>query len=319
VDRSFRSIVAGALAALAALAAAPAGAQGPVFASSNSSEQRIRCESNDGREQFCPAQIGGGVRLARTLSRAPCVQGDTWRWDARGIYVRNGCRAEFEFRTSDGWGGGGGWDGGSRYTEIVCASRGSGENFCNAPNDGRVRLVREQGSGSCVEGQSWRAEPQGIRVRYGCVGRFGYFRPSGNDWSGGGGGWGPPPSGPFEVRCESRSHRWAVCPVDIDGPVDVRRQDSHAPCVRGYTWGTISREAIWVSDGCRARFTVNGRPSTRSAAEGAGEAPPGVRRAAPPAGTPGATAPQAQAVPREDDDAAREGTGRDDNRQNTQR
>jgi hypothetical protein len=60
--------------------------------------------------------------------------------------------------------------------------------------------------------------------------------------------------------------------------------------VRGWTWGTISREAIWVSDGCRGRFLVNGRYSQRSSVEGAGGAPPGVRRAEPPAGA----VPQAQ-------------------------
>jgi hypothetical protein len=267
-------------------------------------DERLVCESRDAREQYCAAPIGGSVRVIRELSRAPCVEGDTWRWTPRGIYVRGGCRAEFAFRGPDGWSGGaggawgggssggagwggspgGGWGGGGRYAELICASRGDRENFCPAPNDGRVRLVREQGGGDCVEGATWRAEPRGIRVRGGCVGRFGYFRISGDDGWGGGGGWGPPPVESFEVRCESRSHRWRTCPVDIVGPVQLVRQDSHAPCVRGWTWGTISREAIWVSDGCRGRFLVNGRASGRSGAEGSGEVPPGVRRASPPPG-----------------------------------
>jgi hypothetical protein len=275
----------------AVLASAPSAAlaQDPWGGRASSLDQRLVCESRDGREQYCSAQIAGSVRVLRELSRAPCVEGETWRWNARGIYVRGGCRAEFAFRGHDDWGGGGGW-GGSRYTEIVCAARGGRESFCPAANDGRVRLVREQGSGQCVEGQSWRADPQGIRVRNGCVGRFGYFRVSGDDGWGGGGGWGPPPVESFEVRCESRSHRWRTCPVDIVGPVQLVRQDSHAACVRGWTWGTISREAIWVSDGCRGRFLVNGRTSQRSSVEGAGGAPPGVRRSEPPAGV----APQAQ-------------------------
>jgi hypothetical protein len=281
--RSSRVLVA-ALASLAVWAAAPAAAnaQDPWGGRASSLDQRLVCESRDGREQYCSAQIGGSVRVLRELSRSPCVEGESWRWNARGIYVRNGCRAEFAFRGQGDWGSGGG--AGSRYTEIVCAARGSRENFCDAPNDGRVRLVREQGSGQCVEGQSWRADPQGIRVRQGCVGRFGFFRISGDDGWGGGGGWGPPPVESFEVRCESRSHRWRTCPVDIVGPVQLVKQDSHAACVRGWTWGTISREAIWVSDGCRGRFMVNGRSSQRSSAEGAGGAPPGVRRSSPPAG-----------------------------------
>lgn len=294
------------LSTLALLATTPeARAQDP---RASALDGRLICESRDGREQYCPAQIGGSVRVLRELSRTPCVEGDTWRWNPRGIYVRGGCRAEFAFR-GDGWSGGSGggnW-GGSRYAELVCAARGSRETFCAAPNDGRVRLVREQGGGQCVEGQSWRADAQGIRVRNGCVGRFGYFRTGGDDGWGGGGGWGPAPAEPFEVRCESRSHRWSTCPVDIAGPVQLVRQDSHAPCVRGWTWGTISREAIWVSDGCRGRFVVNGRRSERSSAEGAGGAPPGVRRASPP---PGATPPGAQVQPAEPPEQAQEGSYR---------
>lgn len=274
----FQVFVAAAVAAFATAALVPTGADAQVYAASGG-EQRIRCESDDGRERYCAVDAAGGVRLARTLSRAACVEGQNWRWDRRGIYVRNGCRAEFDVRGADDWGRGG-WGGSSRYSEVVCASSPNRENFCRAPNDGRVRLVREQGPGRCVEGETWRADPQGIRVRFGCVGRFGIY--TAGSWGGGsGGGWEDRPPGPFEVRCESRSHRWTTCPVDIDGPVELRRQDSHAACVRGWTWGTISREAIWVSDGCRGRFTVNGRPSYRSNAEGDGGAPPGVLRADP--------------------------------------
>lgn len=264
-----------AVALLAGFFAAPASAQ--VFASSGG-DQRIRCESQDGRESFCAVDGVRAVRLARTISRAQCIEGQNWRWDRRGVYVRNGCRADFDVRVADGWGdgSGGGWGGGgNRYGEIVCAAPDNRENFCRAPNDGRVRLVREQGPGRCIEGQTWRAEPEGIRVRGGCIARFGIYG-AGGGW--GGGGWDDRPAGPMEVRCESRNGRWAICPVDIDGPVELRRQDSHAACVRGWTWGTISRDAIWVSDGCRGRFVVNGRPSRHSSAEGAGGAPPGVMR-----------------------------------------
>jgi hypothetical protein len=287
---STRALASGTLVAALLLAASALVAAGPARADdderahpyASALDQRLVCESRDGREQYCAAPIGGAVRVIRVLSRAPCVEGDTWRWNPRGVYVRGGCRAEFAFRGPDGWGSG--WNGGGRYTEIVCASRGGRESFCAAPNDGRVRLVREQGGGPCVQGETWRADPRGIRVRGGCVGRFGYFRLSGDDGWGGGGGWGPAPVESFEVRCESRSHRWRTCPVELVGPVRLVKQDSHAACVRGWTWGTISREAIWVSDGCRGRFLVNGRASGRAAAEGAGGAPPGVRRAAPPAG-----------------------------------
>lgn len=57
--------------------------------------QTVRCESREGRTQRCNVDTRGGVSLHRQLSSAGCWQGDTWGWDRRGIWVRNGCRADF--------------------------------------------------------------------------------------------------------------------------------------------------------------------------------------------------------------------------------
>jgi Protein of unknown function (DUF3011)/DnaJ-like protein C11, C-terminal len=60
---------------------------------------RIRCESFQtggyGRK-YCPANTRGGVRLSRRFGDAECVQGSSWGYDAGGVWVDNGCRAEFE-------------------------------------------------------------------------------------------------------------------------------------------------------------------------------------------------------------------------------
>jgi hypothetical protein len=57
---------------------------------------RFRCESSDGRPQFCRQHERGDVRLIRQLSRSPCVEGRTWGREADGVWVEQGCRAEFE-------------------------------------------------------------------------------------------------------------------------------------------------------------------------------------------------------------------------------
>ncbi len=59
------------------------------------SGQDIRCESNDGREQYCRVPIRIRADLSKQLSRTRCVQGQNWRWDRGGIWVTGGCRAEF--------------------------------------------------------------------------------------------------------------------------------------------------------------------------------------------------------------------------------
>jgi hypothetical protein len=55
----------------------------------------ITCSSNDGRRNFCETYTGRGVRLINQRSGSPCVQGQTWGWNNRGIWVDRGCRADF--------------------------------------------------------------------------------------------------------------------------------------------------------------------------------------------------------------------------------
>jgi hypothetical protein len=71
----------------------------PYSANTSGLSQRIRCESlqssNYGRN-YCSADTRNGVRLSRTLDNAQCVQGSSWGYDNGGVWVDNGCRAEFE-------------------------------------------------------------------------------------------------------------------------------------------------------------------------------------------------------------------------------
>ena len=55
----------------------------------------FRCESNDGRYVECAANTRAGVQLVRQLSRASCIEGRSWGYGRSGIWVAQGCRAEF--------------------------------------------------------------------------------------------------------------------------------------------------------------------------------------------------------------------------------
>ncbi|BCT94026.1 hypothetical protein LYSHEL_30530 [Lysobacter helvus] len=57
--------------------------------------QKLRCESDRGRERRCDVGVWKGAQLTRQLSKTPCVQGQSWGWDVRGVWVSRGCRAEF--------------------------------------------------------------------------------------------------------------------------------------------------------------------------------------------------------------------------------
>ncbi|HET7229189.1 MAG TPA: DUF3011 domain-containing protein [Longimicrobium sp.] len=59
------------------------------------------------------------------------------------------------------------------------------------------------------------------------------------------------------VTCESSRGRRETCRVDTRGEVRLVQQLSDSRCIRGRTWGTLPG-AVWVDDGCRARFAVYG-------------------------------------------------------------
>jgi len=67
-----------------------------------------------------------------------------------------------------------------------------------------------------------------------------------------------PQSAQAQVRtftCESNNGRQQVCGVDTRSGVRMVEQLSSNACVQGRTWGA-TRNAVWVTGGCRARFQV---------------------------------------------------------------
>ena len=51
--------------------------------------------ASDGARQRCPADTSAGVVLARSIGTVACVLGQTWGYEAAGVWVGEGCRGEF--------------------------------------------------------------------------------------------------------------------------------------------------------------------------------------------------------------------------------
>ena len=66
----------------------------------------VVCESRDYRERACPVPTRMRVQLVQQLGSAACVQNRSWRYDARAIYVREGCRGRFAYGAGINPGGG---------------------------------------------------------------------------------------------------------------------------------------------------------------------------------------------------------------------
>ena len=124
----------------------------------------LTCSSNDGKRVYCDADTRGGVRLSRQVSGSPCTQGSTWGYDARGIWVDRGCRAEFEIAS--------GPVGRGASTLLTCSSNDGRRVYCDADTRGGVRMVRQVSGSACTEGSTWGYDARGIWVDRGCRADF---------------------------------------------------------------------------------------------------------------------------------------------------
>ena len=231
----------------------PAGAQAQAF------DEVIRCESRDYRQVYCNIDSRGGVEIVNQLSETACIEGRTWGWDRRGVWVSGGCRGEFAVAGRGHYDGGGrdyGYDSGTSAL-IRCESRDFNQVYCNADARRGVRLVNQLSSTACVRGQTWGADRRGVWVRGGCRAEFelgsggGYDEDAGLplDRPGRGGG------GAGFVVCESHDNRYRHCPALIRREARLVRQLSNNLCVHNRSWG-YDRNGVWVDRGCRAEFEV---------------------------------------------------------------
>ena len=128
----------------------------------------INCESNNNRRNYCAADPIGGVELSRKLSSRDCVQGRDWGYDSSGVWVTNGCRAEFRV--------GGEYGNLPQYssytTPVKCESVNGRRNYCRAMTQFGVQIGRQLSDASCVFNRDWGYDSAGIWVRNGCRAEF---------------------------------------------------------------------------------------------------------------------------------------------------
>ena len=67
--------------------------------------QPLTCESQPGGKEYCSADTSGGVALATQTSSESCLLGKTWGYDDKGVWVADGCGAQFVVGNADGTSG----------------------------------------------------------------------------------------------------------------------------------------------------------------------------------------------------------------------
>lgn len=163
------------------------------YGNNNNSEATFRCESTNGRTERCASS--GRAEFIRQLSNTPCVRGQSWGTDSRGVWVSNGCRGLFR---TGGYGNGygnnnGGYHGNSGYggSDLIrCESNDNRSHSCSFTGNrrGDIRLLRQLSGKPCVENQTWGRSRNGVWVTQGCRAEFvigrgngGSYRPPGTN------------------------------------------------------------------------------------------------------------------------------------------
>jgi hypothetical protein len=135
--------------------------------------QVLRCESHNHRRQHCRVDTRGGVTLVRQLSNQRCVQGRNWGHDRNGVWVTNGCRAEFAVGRGAGWGTGQRPPPSHAPGHVVrCESSNHRHRRCNIAVRQGVTLTRQLSDASCIRGRTWGWDRSGIWVDRGCRAEF---------------------------------------------------------------------------------------------------------------------------------------------------
>jgi hypothetical protein len=203
---------------------------------------RVKVESKDMRRVYKRTSTRGGVRLVKQLSREACVQGVSWGFDRDGIWVDQGCRAEFETgEATSAWAPASG-------RIVTVESEGMQREYRYVSTRGGVRLRRQLSREACVEGVSWGFDRERIWVDKGCRAEFevgGEPAPTGGSLFG----------GPRTVKVESKGMQRTYKRTSTKGGVRLVKQLSREACVEGVSWG-FDRDGIWVDQGCRAEFSV---------------------------------------------------------------
>lgn len=276
--RKYLMLIAGAIATLAMGASS-----GQSYSSRGYSQTRtVRCASSGPRRAFCPVSAMGEVRLSRQLSRRACVRGRTWSYTSRGIWVANGCRADFivarrtAYRDPNGYRNPDPYRNAVPYRDpnavvdhnhyvdgngrlIHCESTASGRTYCG---DSHSRYAMSGNRDpDCIEGQTWGRDARGVWVSGDCDADF-----TGQAFDDNG-GYDNGVQGSEEVghtHSLDSSGRVIHCQATADGRTYCGDHDSEyvisgtrdPDCVEGVTYGRDER-GTWVSGACAAEFSVD--------------------------------------------------------------
>lgn len=112
----------------------------------------------------CAMETAQGVQLVRQLSETSCIRGSEWDVERDGVWVEQGCRAEFAATRAQT---------ATVMRRVVRCDSNGGTVACPVVLRGApVRLLRQRSMWPCKEGRTWGVRRNEIWVSRGCDGEF---------------------------------------------------------------------------------------------------------------------------------------------------
>lgn len=138
--------------------------------------RRVTCESNNNQYRECRTGFRGPAALYRRISKNRCDEGRDWGSRSGYVWVRNGCRAEFQdsynYGSNNDYDYGNSW--GDRNYSVTCSSIDGNYRTCAWDHrNGSPRLIQQLSRQSCISGRTWGYDSRGLWVSDGCRARFG--------------------------------------------------------------------------------------------------------------------------------------------------
>ena len=132
-----------------------------IAASAAMAQSSLTCSSDDMRRHYCSVDTSRGVQMVHQRSDAACIQGRTWGYDRRGVWVDRGCRADFQVGLNGYGRNNGGYQNNGRYGRndpyrngsystgsTTCSSDDMRRHYCSVDTSGGVRLLRQRSDAS---------------------------------------------------------------------------------------------------------------------------------------------------------------------------
>ncbi|MEZ5472487.1 MAG: DUF3011 domain-containing protein [Marinicella sp.] len=212
----------------------------------------VECRSEGTNINHCQVPDLQSIELVQEMGRYGNNCRGNWGYSSHGLWVRNGCHAQFrvvEYQQHSNPGYGHNNPPNNQGYEVICESNYGQVRTCQADTSGQVEFIQNLSSTSCD--QRWGYDANGIWVKDGCRARFMTY-PAGSGY-----GNQPPVREKFEIKCKSRNNKLKIC--DTRGPfsdVEFTREISKGKYPCEGNWGVNQHGELFVKNNCYAEFMI---------------------------------------------------------------